>query len=48
MKKYALHGIDLRYGMAAPKIYLKIGKMVIMWWGRRNGGLEVRWRNKRK
>jgi len=41
MKRYI--PVDIRTGMAAPIVYLRIFGLVCMWWGRRNGGLEMRW-----
>lgn len=34
--------IEIRYGMVAPKIYIRIFNIVIMWWGLKNGKLEIR------
>jgi len=44
MKQFKFgHVVDIRYGMASPKLYIRYIKLVIMWWGKgvQNGGLEV-------
>jgi len=33
MKQIIFKNIDIRWGMLAPRWYLKIGKLTIMWWG---------------
>jgi len=43
MKKFKNNFIDIRYGMVAPKIYIKLlGHLVVMWWGWNNGKFECR------
>ena len=34
--------IEVRYGMLAPKIYVRIFNLVLMWWGWNNGKFEWR------
>lgn len=37
-----LFPVEIRYGMKAPKIYIKIFNTVFMWWGLKNGKLEIK------
>lgn len=41
MKKISLKKVfEIRYGMKAPKLYVRLFQFVVMWWGRTNGKLE--------
>ncbi len=43
MKKICIKkAFEIRYGMKAPKLYIRFFDFVVMWWGWRNGKLEFR------
>ena len=36
-----LKHFSIRWGMVAPKFYIRIFRLIIMWWGWNNGKLEI-------